>query len=173
MLLNKDEIIHVIIDEIPSTNEYLKENYQSLENNTFISTNFQTAGRGQFKRVWEAEKDKNILLSWLIKDSKNDIYKVKKLVTKAVLKILNKHNIAASFKHPNDIYYKDSKLAGILIETKGNKIYDYIIVGIGLNVNQEKFTDQKAISMFNLTKLTYDINKLKNELIKELLKISN
>lgn len=174
MPLNKSEINHILVDELASTNDYLKENFKTLSNNTFISTNFQTKGRGQFKRVWEANKGENVLFSWLIKNDLINAYQVKNHVTNVVVKVLKQYKIKAYFKYPNDIFVGEKKLAGILIETKSNKVkHDYIIVGIGLNVNQAKFNDNKAISMFNLTNIKYDINKIKHEIIEKILEISN
>lgn len=168
--MHLSNIKHLFLEEVVSTNDYLKNNYINLENNTFISTNFQTKGRGQFLRKWESKRGVNILISWLIKDSKSSIFKIRKHVTNVLINVLKSKNIDAYFEYPNDIFVNEKKIAGILIETKGNKQQiDYIIVGIGLNVNQDEYDELKAISMKNITNEIYDIDKLKNELINKLI----
>ena len=53
---------------INSTNTYLKENYTSLENFTFVSASFQNEGKGRLDRKWFSKKSENLLFSFLIKD---------------------------------------------------------------------------------------------------------
>ena len=55
-------------ETIDSTNTYLKENYEKLDNFTFVSADFQSAGRGRNNRNWKSEKGENLLFSLLIKD---------------------------------------------------------------------------------------------------------
>lgn len=160
----------IFIDELTSTNDYLKQNFNELANNTFVYTNFQTKGRGQFIRNWESLKGENILMSWLIKTNVNSLT-IKKLISNTIINFLKEYNIKATFKYPNDIYVNDKKIAGILIETKGSiNIRQYLIAGIGINVNQNSFSEEKAISMFNITNEKYEINDLINNLIRLLLK---
>jgi BirA family biotin operon repressor/biotin-[acetyl-CoA-carboxylase] ligase len=62
----------------------------------------------------------------------------------------------------------EKKISGILIEStiKSNKINDYII-GLGLNINQEKFNNLlNANSIKNITGVNYDLNEIANSLIK-------
>jgi BirA family biotin operon repressor/biotin-[acetyl-CoA-carboxylase] ligase len=71
-------------------------------------------------------------------------------------------------KWPNDILSAEKKISGILIEStiKSNKINDYII-GLGLNINQEKFNNLlNANSIKNITGVNYDLNEIANSLIK-------
>ena len=48
-------------ETIDSTNTYLKENYEKLDNFTFVSADFQSAGRGRNNRNWKSEKGENLL----------------------------------------------------------------------------------------------------------------
>ena len=69
------------------------------------------------------------------------------------------------FKWPNDIYYKDKKLCGILCEKVGEKI----IVGIGINVNNNDFGifNERATSLNIVTGEKYEIEKLVKEVVIE------
>ena len=60
-------IIH--FDKLDSTNDYLKENYQKLVNNTVISTSFQEKGKGRLGRIWQNKPNKDLALSILIKNN--------------------------------------------------------------------------------------------------------
>lgn len=69
-------------------------------------------------------------------------------------------------KWPNDLYYLDKKIGGILIEsTIKNQTLETVIVGIGLNINQVQFNEPKAISMQLISGLTYDLEKLLTALL--------
>lgn len=87
--------------------------------------------------------------------------------------INNLFNINTYIKKPNDIFYNNKKIGGILIETKYNlNNLEYIIIGIGLNINQEKFPVELkniATSLFIETKIKFD----KEKIIKELIKVIN
>jgi len=73
---------------------------------------------------------------------------------------------AIKIKWPNDIYSGDKKIAGILIEN--NLVYKKTIstaVGIGLNVNQKEFNEDKAISMCELAGNEFDKNEVFENII--------
>lgn len=155
------------LDCVNSTNDYLKEKYTNLENKTFVFANYQSSGRGQFERSWQANKGENILFSLLLKDiAYSFMQNIKTSISKSIIKFLNNYKIKANFVYPNDIYVNNKKICGILIETKSsNNIYEYIIVGVGLNVNQTIFDELIATSMKLETKHTYNINMIKEELM--------
>ena len=72
-----------------------------------------------------------------------------------------KYKIKVTIKPPNDIYYLEKKLGGILTETKiySNKI-KYIVVGIGLNTNKRKFEGEiKNIGTSIINEFGIKINK--------------
>ena len=135
-----------------STNTLLKEllaKGEWPEGERFLYTAFQTAGRGQAGNGWESEEGKNLLCSILLPPRK-DLFYLNVLVSVAVHKVIQSLlfersgllslSEAVSIKWPNDIYYGDKKIAGILIENAilGNEV-KYSIAGIGLNVNQTTF----------------------------------
>ena len=158
-------------ETIDSTNTYLKENYEKLDNFTFVSADFQSAGRGRNNRNWKSEKGENLLFSLLIKD-KALIDKFSSLsVTSAfsIIKALNLEHL--SIKWPNDIYYKDSKLCGILLEAVTRNEIECLIVGIGLNVNQRDFVGEykrTPTSLYQITNQTQDMRILKDKVFNQL-----
>ena len=127
------------IDETDSTNRWLREH---LEVDVVVA-DFQTAGRGCGTNQWEAERGKNLLFSLLLHPhdvQAKDQFRISMAVSIALREMLAQYADGFTVKWPNDIYWRDSKICGILIENRlqGSRIKDSI-VGIGLNVNQTKF----------------------------------
>ncbi len=152
---------------LESTNDFIKQNHQSLNNHTVVQTNYQTKGRGQFDRVWESLPNVNLLFSILFKESIDPIV-INDILLKSISITLEKYHIKTWFKEPNDIYVYQEKIAGILIETKydnDNRIY--LVVGIGLNVNQQYFTIDNATSLSLISGGTYDVNEILLNILSE------
>jgi BirA family biotin operon repressor/biotin-[acetyl-CoA-carboxylase] ligase len=158
------------LENIDSTNTYAKSNADKIKDNTVIIANRQTDGYGTNNRKWYSDSD-SIICSFLIKKSKISItydysYKIGIIVSNLLNKICN---IKTYIKEPNDIYLNGKKLGGILIETKySSSELKYVIIGIGINVNQDKMpVDIRDIS----TSLYIETNKKynKEDIIKELI----
>lgn len=158
-------------ETIDSTNTYLKENYEDLDNFTFVSADFQSAGRGRNNRNWKSEKGENLLFSLLIKD-KTLIDKFSSLSVISAFSIIKALNLEyLSIKWPNDIYYKDSKLCGILLEAVTRNEIECLIIGIGLNVNQREFVGEykrTPTSLYQITNQTQDMRILKDKVFNQL-----
>ena len=73
-----------------------------------------------------------------------------------------------SVKWSNDVYWKEFKMAGILIENtlQGDRILD-TVVGVGLDVNQEVFLSDapNPISLKNITGRDYDRDALLSDIV--------
>ncbi len=146
------------INQCDSTNAYLQRmiNDGNASEGHIISTSFQTKGRGQLTNVWESEEGKNILCSILIRPTNLPIksqFLISQAISVAIVDVLNTYVEGFSIKWPNDIYYKENKIAGILIEnTLSSKGIDSCIIGLGLNVNQQTFTSNapNPISLHNI-----------------------
>lgn len=149
-------------DSIESTSTYLKQNYKHLPHLTIVRANYQYHGRGQFDRTWDANPNQNVLMSVLYKSiTIDDIEPLKQMIIKQLLQFFSHYHIQATFKAPNDIYVLDKKICGILIETKTVKDeIEYVIIGIGINVNQQSFGAYKATSMANEQLKAYDVNEV-------------
>jgi len=108
-----------------------------------VYTDFQTAGKGQAGNGWESEIAKNLLFSMVLYPKQirpDEQFLISQLVSVAIKKALDEYTDDITVKWPNDIYWKDKKIAGILIENslQGSQIKSTVI-GIGLNVNQTEF----------------------------------
>jgi BirA family transcriptional regulator, biotin operon repressor / biotin---[acetyl-CoA-carboxylase] ligase len=154
---------------LDSTNNYLKDHADSLNHLTIVRARFQTSGRGQFQRSWQSNPDENILVSFLFKGIKDSITvkQIEQIMMTSTAAFFNQFGIEVAIKLPNDLYVKDKKIAGMLIETKrqGDQ-FDYVIVGIGININQLSFSDlPHATSLALLTSRQYDIEEIFKQFI--------
>ena len=132
---------------LESTNEFvlgsLKE--RKFNEGTIVIAGFQTHGEGMGENRWESEKDKNLLLSLVLKpvflEPAHQFY-LNKFASLAVYDFV-KHVLPdknVTVKWPNDVYIDDKKVAGILINnTIIGKHFEYVVLGIGLNINQKTF----------------------------------
>lgn len=152
-----------------STNEKLKdmENKNKLSDGTTVVTREQTNGKGRLGRAWICKKDENITFSILIKPklSPMEVSAITPLVGLAVCKAISDYcNIFCKIKWPNDIIVGSKKLVGILTEMSAEfDAVEYIISGIGINIDQENFPKdiaQKATSVFLETGKHIDKNEL-------------
>ena len=146
------------INQCDSTNAYLQRLVAETDapEGTVVSTSFQTNGRGQLSNVWEAEEGKNILCSILLRPTSLPIksqFLISQAISVAIVDVLNSYLDGFFIKWPNDIYYKEDKIAGILIEnTLSSAGISTCIIGLGLNVNQQTFRSDapNPISLFNI-----------------------
>ena len=154
-------------DEIDSTNNYLKNSYQLLDNFTFVSADYQSKGKGRNDRVWESLKDLNLMFSILIKDPKllNESKALSLMTAVEIAKLLESYQINnVSIKWPNDVLVNDKKICGILLE---GQLPNYLVIGVGLNVNQKEFPSNLRRPA---TSISNELNKdLDLEVIKETL----
>jgi BirA family transcriptional regulator, biotin operon repressor / biotin---[acetyl-CoA-carboxylase] ligase len=128
-----------IHDQIPSTNTYLVE--RALENAPSGAICFaeqQTAGKGRRGRHWVSPFGSNIYLSilWRFQASPMAISGLSLAIGIAVIRALKVHyGDTFRLKWPNDIYYQDKKLGGILVEVSGESDGPCAaVIGLGLNV---------------------------------------
>ena len=155
---------------LDSTNLHLQNLLNKGEDiiDNIVITEFQTSGKGQGKNVWESEAGKNLLLSIGIDMSylraENQFF-LTQMVSVSMINVLKSYLPEESLfiKWPNDIYFKDRKIAGILIknEIKGMMLGTSVI-GIGLNVNQTAFSESlpNPISMKMITGKDYDLEEI-------------
>ena len=162
----------MFISSTHSTNTLLKELIAKGTPPECIYAGYQTAGRGQTGNSWESEADKNLLCSILLPPNKN-LYFLNIAVSVAILRIIDE---PLTIKWPNDIYWQDKKLAGILLENAivGAEI-KYSIAGIGLNVNQTVFVSDapNPASLKQITGKTYDIDQLMKDLFEAVKAVLN
>ena len=137
----KTKYHYYLVDSIPSTNTFLKDNFNEYPDNTILIALKQTAGRGRYDRVWRSDND--IMFSILLKTNGN--YEI--ITPLAICMALDSYGINAGIKWPNDIYLNDKKLCGILIEDVFQIKFEASIIGIGINV-----TDKESVDGIGLNK---------------------
>lgn len=141
--------MHIIkLNAIDSTNRYLKDLAvkQTLENFTVVTADNQTNGRGQRGSNWEVEDGKNLTFSVLIKDvllSFDEVFHLNVVVAVSLFQAFSTLKIPnLAIKWANDILADKKKVCGILIENQLKSSAEIVsIVGIGINVNQESFSN--------------------------------
>ena len=137
--MSKYHVIH--FKEIDSTNNYLKNSYKLLDNFTFVQADYQSKGKGRNNRVWSSEEGLNLMFSFLIKEPAllKKFSALSLISSVEVAKLLETYKFKdVSIKWPNDVFIGDKKVCGILLE---GQILEYLVIGIGLNVNQKAFPD--------------------------------
>ena len=128
------------LDEVDSTNEYLKrmveDGYDSDEVLT-VTAQFQTAGKGRRGRQWFSEPGTALMFSVLLKPrlKMDDCSMITLIMAMAVRQALKDMDIDTNIKWPNDIVLGNKKICGILTEALLDS--KRIIVGVGINTNQE------------------------------------
>lgn len=162
------EIIH--IDETESTNQWLN-NHKGGQVPCAVWADYQTAGRGCGTNTWESERGKNLLFSMLIRPEDIPVgrqFHISMAVSLAVCEALGRHIGDLSIKWPNDIYWRNGKIGGILIEHTllGQRIRESII-GIGLNVNQRTFHSDapNPVSMWQICEHETDREQLLRDIL--------
>lgn len=149
--------------ETDSTNRYARECVAWHDVATLVTTDHQTAGRGQRGNSWESEAGKNLLFTIVLptRDIKaSEQFVVSELIAVAISEVLSRHTADIRIKWPNDIYYRDQKMCGILIEhdIEGSHIVRSLI-GVGLNVNQTRFVSDAPNPISLVQILGYDVER--------------
>ena len=170
------------IPETDSTNNRLKVDvvadavWLRAETIPALRTDYQTVGRGQTGNGWESERGQNLLCSFVLRAPKVAVESQFRLsilaavaLHQTVCDLAPELQDALAIKWPNDLYYADRKLAGILIENSlmSGRIA-YSVVGIGLNLNQQVWSKgiPNPTSLCLLTERTYDAAQVFEQLIR-------
>ena len=112
-----------------------------------IITKNQTNGKGRRGDVWFSTSGKSLTFSIIVDLKKIKNKKLLPIISSISIvdAIQNITNIKCAIKWPNDIILNDTKIGGILIESKTN----YMAVGIGINVNEEQ--DELNLNIKNIS----------------------
>lgn len=145
----------------------------SISNGSVVITDHQYKGRGQAGNTWVSKPGENLTLSYYLNTSfllANQQFYLNMAVSLAILETL-KFYIGENLKikWPNDIYYLEKKVCGILIQNslRSNKMENSII-GIGININQDKFEFDNAVSLRNITGKWYRIQSIFDKLSEQI-----
>lgn len=164
-------------EEIESTQELAKKIVKDEEcvNGTIVICNNQTKGKGTKGRKWLCENNKNITMTIILKDN-IEISKLEGLTLKIAEKIKNAieelYSYKLTIKEPNDLLLNNKKICGILTQSSitSNKV-NYILIGIGFNVNQVKFDEDLkdiATSLKKEYKKELEIEEIINKILEKL-----
>lgn len=156
------------LDETSSTNEYLKNmlTKRAVEDKTIVVADYQSGGKGQRGNSWESEREKNLLFSIVLYPKMikaNEQFIISQLVSLAIKEMLDKYASNITIKWPNDVYWKDKKIGGVLIEnTLDGDTITQSIIGVGININQTKFESDapNPVSLKQITKKDFDPNSI-------------
>ncbi|ANI88758.1 biotin--[acetyl-CoA-carboxylase] ligase [Arachidicoccus ginsenosidimutans] len=163
-----------ILDEIDSSNNYAMSEAMrgTAKHGAAFMALHQTAGKGQRGKQWNDETGKNIALSILLDMSGTPVntqFLLNTAVALAAYDLFKKYALdETKIKWSNDIYWRDRKAVGILIENKFiGQNWQWAIAGIGMNINQTSFDEslgKKVVSLKQITGKEFDIVELAKEL---------
>ena len=138
---------------------------------TAVFAHAQTAGKGQRGKHWTTEPGSNIILSVLVDASPIrhlPAFSLSAATALAAHGLLTRYAVSeTSIKWPNDLYWRDRKAGGILIENAyRGKEWQWAVIGIGLNVNQVLFPDlaRPPVSLKQISGRDFDAVVLAKEL---------
>ena len=172
------------LSTIDSTNIYAMDQIKQglAKSGSCYTADFQTNGKGQHGRVWESAKGQNLLCSYILELNTLDALKnwtpADQIGFSAAI-ALGARAFFASFageqtkiKKPNDIYFRDRKAGGILIENLvRGKDWTWTVIGIGMNINQASFSSAAAnrvssnpISLQEITNKSWDLKQMQKHL---------
>jgi BirA family biotin operon repressor/biotin-[acetyl-CoA-carboxylase] ligase len=163
----------ILLDETPSTNDVAWSYAQTPDcHGLCVLAEQQTAGRGRRGRKWYSPPGQSILCSILIQNAEPSAALLTLAAPIAVIDaIASCCDLDAAIKWPNDILLKNKKVAGILVESRKIGPQTVSVIGIGINVHQDKDCfaelplDAPAVSLD--IELRRHVNR--NELVRELL----
>ena len=178
----------IVLDSVNSTNDYLKKlGYEGCENGTVVAAREQTRGKGRLGRTWQSKKDDGIAFSVLLRPNvaPSEVSAITPLAGLAVCKAIREYTkLDCVIKWPNDIIVGRKKLVGILTEMSAEfDAVEYVITGIGINVDHTSFPEEiafKATSLLLETGRHIDKNEflacvlehLENEFVKNNLELT-
>lgn len=175
--INAPEHRFIELLTVDSTNNYAMGLIHAgmAQHGTVVFTHEQTKGKGQRQKQWLANPNENIMLSLIVTPFNlgvNEQFLLSMCTAIGIHQFFSGHaGEETKIKWPNDLYWRDRKAGGILIENiiKGPD-WLYAVIGIGININQTSFqgVGKKAVSLKQITGKDYDTVSLAKDLIKKL-----
>ncbi|MDB5202006.1 MAG: hypothetical protein JWQ27_1415 [Ferruginibacter sp.] len=162
-----------ILNSVDSTNNYaMRKVHAGLAKHGMAwFAHEQTAGKGQRGKTWQTGHRQNIALSIVLYPQGLSLVQSFQL---SVAVSLACHRFLSQFagddcfiKWPNDIYWRDRKAGGILIENQvQGEEWKFAVAGIGFNVNQESFRQgmKNPVSLHQVTRKMYDTVTLAHQI---------
>ncbi|MFT3682501.1 MAG: biotin--[acetyl-CoA-carboxylase] ligase [Ferruginibacter sp.] len=177
-MIQKPVASFTILNEVDSTNNYAMAQVHAgmAKHGDAFFAHSQTSGKGQRGKSWQTGKGENIALSIVLVPGMLELsgqFRLSVAVSLACFEFFTKYaGDETKIKWPNDIYWRDRKAGGILIENvvgrqgeaKGS--WKYAIAGIGININQTGFEDsiKNPVSLKQITGKDFLPEQLAREL---------
>ena len=174
-----DDVFFTILNTVDSTNNYaMGRVHEGLAKHGLLwFANEQTGGKGQRGKAWATEKGKNIVMSLVLEPGRLQIthqFYLSAAVALACFQFFAAYaGEETKIKWPNDLFWRDRKAGGILIENKfQGKAWKWAVVGIGININQTRFDKFliNPVSLKQITGKTFNTIELAKELYALLMK---
>lgn len=174
------EAKYIHFPELKSTNTYLASIADTEPEGTVVYADSQPAGRGQRGNSWESAPGKNITMSLLLHPAGRvkpaQQFWLSEVAAMAVVYTLDRYlpGGVVKVKWPNDIYWCDKKICGILVEhTLSASRLQNTIIGIGLNVNQQEFVSDapNPVSIRQIIGRDTDLEEVLHTLSDEVLRL--
>ena len=171
--------VHDVLD---STNAYLMQLARELDLSGYVcAAEHQTAGRGRRGRQWVSPYGHNLYFSvlWRYAEDPSGLNGLSLAIGVAVMRSLKQLGLESlGLKWPNDIYYQQRKLGGILLEVSGESSGPcHVVVGLGLNLalssKQAKTINQPWTDLQQISGSHADLdrNELLASLINEIIEV--
>lgn len=146
----------ITLKSVDSTNNYAMAQAQAglAQHGAAWFAHEQTSGKGQRGKRWQAKPYENIILSILVTPQGRP-FLLSASIALAVFDFFEKYaGEETRIKWPNDLYWRDRKAGGILIENsyRGGD-WQFAVVGMGININQTEF-DPSLINPVSLKQIT-------------------
>lgn len=174
---NDNEAPRIIrLSETTSTNNHLRGlvGKEPLPEGSLVVAEYQTAGRGQPGNTWESEAGRNLMFSIILYPDflpANRQFLISQIAALSVKETLDKYVSGITVKWPNDIYWHDRKICGMLIENDltGHTLFCSVI-GIGININQQQFHSNapNPVSLTQITGREYDREEILDTFLQRL-----
>jgi len=164
------------VKSVDSTNNYaLARAHAGLaQHGEAIFAHEQVAGKGQMGKLWTSGKDENIILSIVADPHPLQLtqqFQLSAAVALGVYDFFAKYaGDDTKIKWPNDLYWKDRKAGGILIESivgsSESGVWKWAVIGTGININQTSFSEAliNPVSLKQITGKSFDVIALAKEL---------
>ncbi len=157
-----------LIPIINSTNQYLLERADSLESGSVCIAEYQAKGRGRRGREWVSPFGSNLYLSmfWRLDAGMAAAMGLSLVVGVAIVEALEEIGLeGVKLKWPNDLYYQDKKLAGILVEMSGQAgAAANLVIGMGMNLTMSNKTEGITQPWSSLSEVVESQNIDRNQL---------
>ena len=168
--------IIISYSNLKSTNDFIINQHKFFLNpkNIIVLTHNQINGRGSYGKKWFSDEN-SLTFSFSYKSQNFKLSReILMLTANSILNYLKTVNICAHIKYPNDIFVGGKKIAGILVERISSPIGNFIVSGVGLNLNNKSFpnylTNPVSVYQINNKKLNKEnvlidlINEITNSI---------